>query len=57
MQEYEKEVTVSGKKTFQTDFTTLYNIKLEKITLRELLLFSSLYVSKTLTDLNDIVND
>lgn len=57
VQEFEKQVMVNGKKTFQTEFATLYNIKIVKATLRELLLFNSLYVSKTLSDLNDIVND
>lgn len=57
MQEYEKQVFAHGKKTFQTNFTTLFNVKIVKATLRELLLFNSLYVSKTLSDVNDIVND
>jgi len=38
-------------------FWNLYNVKLHDITLRELLLFNSLYVCKTLSEIVDIVND
>ena len=38
-------------------FWNLYNVKLHEITLRELLLFKSLYVCKTLSEIVDIVND
>ena len=38
-------------------FWNLYNVRLHEITLRELLLFKSLYVCKTLSEIVDIVND
>ena len=38
-------------------FWNLYKIKLHEVSLRELLLFSSLYVCKTLSEIVDIVND
>ena len=41
----------------ETSFTNLLNVKLYEITLRELLLFNSLYVCKTLSEIIDIVND
>ena len=41
----------------ETAFTNLLNVKIHEITLRELLLFNSLYLCKTLTDIIEIVND
>ena len=41
----------------ETAFWNLYKVNLHAITLRELLLFQSIYVCKTLTDVVDIVND
>ena len=35
----------------------MYKIKLHKLTLRELLLFQSIYVCRTLSEIVDIVND
>lgn len=53
-QEYMKGGTDQGE---ETSFTNLLNVKLYEITLRELLLFNSLYVCKTLSEIIDIVND
>lgn len=39
----------------ETSFQNLLNVKIHEVTLRELLLFNSLYVCKTLTDIIDIV--
>lgn len=41
----------------ETSFTNLLNVRIHEITLRELLLFNSLYVCKTLSHIIDIVND
>ena len=41
----------------ETDFERIYNIKIWEITLRELLLFQSLYVCKTQSDIVDLVNN
>ena len=53
-QEYIKGDAQSGE---EAAFWNLYNVKLHQITLRELLLFQSLYVCKTLSEIVDIVND
>ena len=53
-QEYIKGDENTGE---EAAFWNLYKIKLHEITLRELLLFSSLYVCKTLSEIVDIVND
>ena len=54
-QEYVKgETKDSGE---ETSFTNLLNVRVHEITLRELLLFNSLYVCKTLSEIIDIVND
>lgn len=52
-QEYTK--TQSGSE--ETDFEMIYSIKIWEITLRELLLFQSLYVSKTQSDIVDLVSN
>ena len=44
----------SGEETL---FQHLLSVKLSEVTLRELLLFNSLYVCKTLSEIIDIVND
>ena len=64
-QEYEKEEP--GKKDAkdgsgneiekETDYDKIFSIKLHEITLRELLLFKSLYVSKTQSDIVQLVKD
>ena len=41
----------------ETKFHNVYKVKFTEITLRELLLFSSLYVCKTLTEIIDIVDE
>jgi len=41
----------------ESAFWNLYSVKLHEVTLRELLLFQSLYVCKTLSEIVDIVND
>jgi len=41
----------------ESEFWNLYNVRLHDITLRELLLFNSLYVCKTLSEIINIVND
>lgn len=41
----------------EASFWPLYKVKLHQITLRELMLFQSLYVCKTLSEIIDIVND
>jgi len=53
-QEYVKGDSQSGE---EAAFWDLYKVKLHPITLRELLLFQSLYVCKTLSEIVDIVND
>lgn len=53
-QEYTKGDLKQGE---EAAFWRLYNVKVYEITLRELLLFQSLYVCKTLTQIVDIVND
>jgi hypothetical protein len=52
-QEYVKGDVQSGD---EAAFWNLYNVKLHEVTLRELLLFNSLYVCKTLSEIVDIVN-
>jgi hypothetical protein len=41
----------------ETEFELIFNIKIWEITLRELLLFNSIYVCKTQSDIVDLVND
>ena len=41
----------------QSTFKNLYKVRMHEMTLRELLLFSSLYLSKTLAQIVDVVND
>ena len=53
-QEYVKGTVKTGE---EAGFWNLYNIKLHTITLRELLLFQSLYVCKTLSQIVSIVRD
>lgn len=53
-QEYIKGEGANGE---EAGFWNLYNVKLHEITLRELLLFQSLYVCRTLSEIVDIVND
>lgn len=53
-QEYEKS---SGGQGQETEFLEVYGVKLWQITLRELLLLNSIYLSKTLSSIVDIVND
>ena len=52
-QEYMK----SGSGGDETSFDSIYNVKIWQVTLRELLLFNSLYLSKTLAEIVDLVND
>ena len=52
-QEYSK----GQKGAEETDFQQIYNIKIWEITLRELLLFQSLYVCKTQADIVDLVQN
>ena len=57
-QEYLKgEASSPGDGGEEAAFWNLYNVRLHEITLRELLLFKSLYVCKTLSEIVDIVND
>jgi hypothetical protein len=53
-QEYSKENQGAGE---ESAFWDLYGVKLVEITLRELMLFMSLYVCKTQSEIIDIVND
>ena len=53
-QEYIKGDSNTGD---EAQFWRLYNVKIHEVTLRELLLFQSLYVCKTLSEIVDIVND
>ena len=54
-QEYIKGDSSAG--VDEASFWPLYKVKLHEITLRELMLFQSLYVCKTLSEIIDIVND
>ena len=54
-QEYIKGDSSTG--VDEASFWPLYKVKLHEITLRELMLFQSLYVCKTLSEIIDIVND
>jgi hypothetical protein len=54
-QEYIKGDATTG--VDEASFWPLYKVKLHQITLRELMLFQSLYVCKTLSEIIDIVND
>ena len=54
-QEYIKGDSQAG--VDEASFWPLYKVKLHEITLRELMLFQSLYVCKTLSEIIDIVND
>jgi len=47
----------AGQDHEETEFEQIYNIKIWEITLRELLLYNSLYVCKTQSDIVDLVND
>ena len=53
-QEFEKLNQSSGE---ETSYEAIYSIKLHEITLRELLLFQSLYVCKTQSDIVQLVED
>lgn len=46
-----------GNSGDETLFQNLMNVQIHEVTLRQLLLFNSLYVCKTLTDIIDIVTD
>ena len=54
----QKEKQASGGEEAENEvgFDRVYNIKIWGITLRELLLFQSLYLSKTLSDVVGLVN-
>jgi len=41
----------------ETDFEKIYNVKIWAITLRELLLFNSIYLAKTLSNIIELVTD
>jgi hypothetical protein len=56
-QEYVKKGDGEKSSGDETLFQNLLNVKIHEITLRQLLLFNSLYVCKTLTDIIDIVID
>lgn len=56
MQEYMTNESKSGGDN-ETSFDRIYNIKIWQISLRELMLFQSLYLTKTLSDIVDLVND
>jgi hypothetical protein len=51
----QQEFTRSKAGSEETDFERIYNIKIWEITLRELLLFQSLYVCKTQSDIVELV--
>lgn len=53
-QEYSREDQNTGE---ETNFDKIYSIKIHEITLRELLLFKSLYVSRTQSDIVQLVQD
>ena len=46
-----------GNSGDETLFQNLMNVQIHEVTLRQLLLFNSMYVCKTLTDIIDIVTD
>ena len=50
-QEFVKSDTEGG----QTNFRSIYKVKIWAVTLRELLLFQSIYVAKTQSDIVEIV--
>jgi len=52
----QKEARKGEEAENEVGFDRVYNIKIWSITLRELLLFQSLYVSKTLSDVVGLVN-
>ena len=54
VQQYTKKGKNSNEEHY---FSSVYNIKIHEITLRELLLFQSLYVCNTQTDILDLVMD
>ena len=56
-QEYVKKGGGENSSGDETLFTNLMKVQIHTVTLRQLLLFNSLYVCKTLTDIIDIVND
>ena len=59
-EEYQKEIgtnSETGKPITETAFWPLYTVVFHDITLRELLLFNSLYVCKTVSQIVDVVND
>ena len=56
-QEYVKKGDGENNSGEETLFTNLLNVQIHEVTLRQLLLFNSLYVCKTLTDIIDIVTD
>ena len=59
-EEYQKEMGINsetGKPILETAFWPLYTVVFHDITLRELLLFNSLYVCKTVSQIVDVVND
>ena len=51
MHEYTKGDDMNG----ETGFMPIYKLNIETITLRELLLFQSIYVSRTETDIFNII--
>ena len=53
----QQEYTTENSSGEEAGFWGLYNVKINEITLRELLLFQSLYVCKTLSEIVDIVGD
>jgi len=53
----QQEFMKSGSGGDETSFESIYNVKIWQVTLRELLLFNSLYLSKTLAEIVDLVND
>jgi hypothetical protein len=53
----QQEFTKQKAGSEETDFERIYNIKIWEITLRELLLFQSLYVCKTQSDIVGLVNN
>ena len=54
MQQYHKENNKTGDENF---FDEIYNIRIHEITLRELLLLQSIYVSNTMSEILEIVCD
>ena len=52
MQQYTRESSKTGD---ETDFEAIYKVRVHDITLRELLLFKSFYVTKTQSDVLKLV--